>query len=441
MSAHALAFLLITLAGFVLSLTKHPFWGLLTYIFIYYNYPHPVFNWWAQSLPQLPWSFISAGILIFSLFLHAKDLECFRITEMHNLRWFIALAILMIILLPFAVNEEAAPIKLYEFVRYLIVFLFLVKSVQDMRKFELLIWLLFLCSFNLSWEAFTIGQYRSAGRLEGIGPTDSTDSNMFASVLIACVPFLIREMLVENWKRKVVVAGISVFVFNAIILCNSRGGVLALAIVGISLFFLEVDSKARMKMAVALMLSVIIFISLMDPVSIERTQTIISGSDSTGSGRTEIWRHGLSMSWHNPLGVGGEGFKYLSPQYLPEHLVTQGARSPHNTYLEVLVEQGWFGLILYLCAWGSTIRLLHKIRKRIINSPCKQSAELIKISQYSLAVEGSIIGVLASGFFVDRLYFELSYILAAMATFLYLYGMKKIDVKRMDGDVKLVIAQ
>ncbi len=424
MSLHALGVLGAVSFFFVMSLSKHPFWGVLGYIFLYYNSPSPDINWWAYSLPQLRWSFLAAAIILISLFLHNKDVNGFRVTEMPNLRWFIALAILMAFILPFAVNKQAAPSKLYDFVRYLIVFVFLVKSVPDMRRFDLLIWLIFLCCLNLSWEAYIHPEYRQHGRLEGIGTPDSTDANMFASVLVACVPFLVREVLFENWKRKVLVACISVFVLNAIVLCGSRGSLIALTFVGAVLILMENDRKARKKLTIVMALAVMLFVSLLDPVFIERLVSTKEGEDATGAGRTKIWGYGLVMSQQHPFGVGSDGFKYLSPQYMPESLLTGGVRSPHNTYLKVLVEQGWLGLFLFLAAWVHTLLLLHRIRCKIKRFSYEASSELTSILQYSLSVEAAIVGVLVCSIFVDRLYFELSYILAGMAVFLYLHGSK-----------------
>ncbi len=424
MSLHAMAVLGAVSFFFVMSLIKHPFWGVLGYIFLYYNSPSPDINWWASSLPQIRWSFLAAAIILVSLALHSEDTNKFNPIEMPNLRWFVGLAVLMIFLLPFAVNKQAAPVKLYDFVRYLIVFVFVVESVPDMNRFDLLIWLIFICCLNLSWDAYIHPEYRHHGRLEGIGTPDSTDANMFASVLVASVPFLIREILFENWKRKVVVAGISVFVLNAIILCSSRGALFALIFVGFSLILLEKDRRAKKKIIVVVAVAVVMFISLLDPIFIHRLLVTSEGGDATGAGRTEIWHYGLMMSRQHPLGVGGDGFKYLSPNYMPERLLTGGVRSPHNTYLKVLVEQGGIGLILYLCAWGSTFRLLHYIRKKIEFSSDPVPPDLVKIAQYSLSTEAAIIGLLVCGFFVDRLYFELSYLLAAMAVFLYLHGLK-----------------
>jgi len=427
MSLHALAVLGAVSFFFIMSLAKHPFWGVLGYIFLYYNSPSPEINWWAHSLPQIRWSFLAAAIILISLMIHSADVNDFSVLEMVNLRWFIALAILMICLLPLAVNEQAAPAKVYDYIRYLIVFVFFVKSIPDMNRFELLIWLLFICCLNLSWDAYIHPEYRHRGRLEGIGTPDSTDSNMFASVLVACVPFLIREVLFENWKRKVVVAAISLFVLNAIILCSSRGSLISLVFVGAMLIVLEKDRKAKMKMIVVMALAVALFISLLDPVFIQRLVMTKDGGDATGAGRTEIWGYGLMMSKQYPLGVGGDGFKYLSPQYMPERLLTEGLRSPHNTYLKVLVEQGGVGFVVYLLAWVSTLRLLHRIRRKIREFSGTMSSELVKISQYSLSVEVAIIGVLVCAVFVDRLYFELIYMLAAMAAFLYLHGLRVLD--------------
>jgi len=433
MSLHALAVISAISFFFIMSLAKHPFWGVLGYIFLYYNSPSPEINWWAHSLPQLRWSFFAAAIILVSLFLHNKEVNGFGVAEMLNLRWFLVLAILMILLLPSAVNGRAAPEKVYDFVRYLIVFVFIVKSVPDMNRFEILVWLILLCCLNLSWDAYIHPEYRHHGRLEGIGTPDSTDANMFASVLVAFVPFLIREVLFENWRHKIVVAGMSVFILNAIILCSSRGAFVSLVAMGSMLVVMENDRKAKKKIIVVLVAAVVVFISLLDPVYIERLLSVHAGGDATGAGRTEIWGYGWMMSRQNPLGVGGDGFRYLSPQFMPESLLTGGVRSPHNTYLKVLVEQGWLGLVLYLAAWGCTLRMLHRIRRKIQTFTGVMSSELVKISQYSLSVEAAIIGLLVCGIFVDRLYFELSYILAAMAAFLFLYGSKLLNENGQSG--------
>lgn len=424
MSLHALAVLGALSFFFSMSLAKHPFWGVMGYVFLYYNTPSPEFNWWAHSIPQFRWSLIAAAVILVSLFLHSNHINKFRILDMLNLRWFIGLAIVMTFLLPFAVNEPVAQRKVYEYIRYLIVFIFLVKSVTDMNRFEILIWLILICCFNLSWEAYIHPEYRYQGRLEGIGTPDSTDANMFASVLVACVPFLIREVLFENWKRKALVAGMSLFILNAIILCSSRGAFLALVVVIIVIILLEKDRQTKKKLLGVVVLASVVFVNLLDFVYIERLISLIGSTDGTGAGRTVIWGYGLQMSVNHPLGVGGDGFKYLSPQYMPESLLSNGMRSPHNTYLKVLVEQGWFGLFLYLAACSSTLRLLHQIRKKIHSCPRKSNTELIKVSQYALSLWSAVLGVMVCSIFVDRLYFELIYVFAGMAAFLYLHGSK-----------------
>ncbi|MCK4821685.1 O-antigen ligase family protein, partial [bacterium] len=175
------------------------------------------------------------------------------------------------------------------------------------------------------------------------------------------------------------------------------------------------------------------FIYLMDPVYIKRLMTLgqakdTSISETKGGTRILFWAAGLDMVKDHPLGTGGGGFQDLSPYYLPEELLgtSRGktARSSHNTYILVMVEQGPVGLAIFIGFIGSTFLLLHRARRKILNKYLSDKiANVTKAHEHLfgqiVALESSIAGLLVGSIFVDRLYFEPLYWLCALASVLY----------------------
>lgn len=424
MSLHALFVLLVVGLSFFFSFYRHPFWGVLGYVFLYFNLPDPHLNWWASELPDLRWSLLAAGVVIFSMLLHSSKLNQVYLTKFPNFRYLVFFFIVALIITPFSVSIPVSLQRNYDFFRYLICFIFITKCIPDLSKFEILIWVLLLCCFNLSFEAYIHPEYRHGGRLEGLGTPDSTDANLFATVLLISVPFLLNKVLFGSKLQQGAAFLLSVFILNGIVLCNSRGSLVGLTSIALVYFAFSRGTRVRAKLIVGALLGALLFIKLMDPTFIERILPSKGIQDTSGSGRMEIWSYGLDMVKDYPFGAGGGGFQILSPYYMPPTLLTEGIRSSHNTYLQILVEQGLVGLFLFLLFCLSTVRMLHEIRKNTMSSSHRLDEDRVQsFFVNSLAVEAAFVGVLISGFFVDRLYFEILYWLAALAAILYFLEM------------------
>jgi O-antigen ligase len=433
MSAHALVVMLVVSSLFFLSIVRHPYWGLISYIFIYYNIPHSYINWWAVDLPEIRWSLIACIVVLFSMTIHRDNLNAVKMTKCKNFNFLILLTLIMLLLTPFSVNYLYSSEKLYDFFRYTVCFYMIVKCVTDIKKIEILIWVCMLCCFNLSWDAYSMTGYNISGRLEGIGTPDSFEANTFATVLLVAIPFLLNELIFESKARKVCALVMSIFIINALILCGSRGAFVGL--VGILLVFtlFNKNKKHKKNILLGVLFVGVLFVRLIDPSYISRLASFDNGQDQTGSGRTIIWKYGLAMVKDYPLGTGGYGFEYLSPDYIPEILLFGGRRAPHNTYLLLLVEQGFIGLCLFIFFLIYTFKMLHIAREKDHMQKNINEIDLEKIKRYSLATEAAISGILISGFFVDRLYFEVLYWLAAISTVLYVITPEAQHVKEIAG--------
>jgi hypothetical protein len=68
MGLTALAFFGVFAITMILSLVRDPRFGLVGYLFVFYN--HPPSRWWGGELPNLRWSLIAALVTLVSLALH-----------------------------------------------------------------------------------------------------------------------------------------------------------------------------------------------------------------------------------------------------------------------------------------------------------------------------------------------------------------------------------
>jgi len=423
MNPRALFFLIFCGTCFYWSFKKHPFWGLVAYVFLYYNVPNPMVDWWSYAVPDLRWSLSSALVVVASISSSSAKVNKISPISIANFRILLFLAVWMLLLTPFAVFPSLSYLKWYDFFRYCIAFPFFVKSITDMKKFDILIWVCLFCIMNHSYLAYSHPEFRINGRLEGIGPPDSRDANMFASFLILHVPFLIDKLLFGDKYKKAIALIILAFVLNAIVLTGSRGGLIGLAITALTFLVNEKNRKTQFKLLIAMICAGFAFAQLMDATFIERLLAM-KGSDSSGSGRTEIWGYGFQMMRDYPMGTGGWGFEYLASRYMPEKLLTNGRRAAHNTYLLLLVEQGKIGLALWLLYWVITIYMLRKVRSTVWRFRPQPGTDLFKVKQYSMATEAAIVGILVVSFFVDRVYYEAFYWLGTFAPTLQYLGMK-----------------
>jgi O-antigen ligase len=197
-----------------------------------------------------------------------------------------------------------------------------------------------------------------------IGSADTLNDNLAAAHLLTVLPIMCVFALTAKDKRLRVLAVVAApFIVNTFILCNSRGATVGLA-AGFLMAILAARTGYRGRMiGVAIAVSILFYV-LADPQFIERQQTITD--DDAGAERIETWQGASRLLMDHPLGVGGGGFEYLSPVYIPAIVEKYDGerRSVHNTYMLVATEWGIQGFLLYAGFLGTTFWMLHRVRRR-----------------------------------------------------------------------------
>ncbi len=156
---------------------------------------------------------------------------------------------------------------------------------------------------------------------------------------------------------------------------NARTGLVCIAVLGVLML-----RQVRHRFLFAGLAGVAMIASLpfLPAEYVERMETITGfRSDESASTRIEVWKWTYHYALANPAGGGfdayrGNSFTYDLPEITGEgnnrqitySEVTDEGRAYHSSYFEVLGEQGWLGLFLWLALQGLGLWQMERIRWR-----------------------------------------------------------------------------
>ena len=182
--------------------------------------------------------------------------------------------------------------------------------------------------------------------------------------------------------RAIAVAGIAA-ITAGIFLTMSRASLLAVVVmVGVLLY--RTGVRWQMLAIVATCAAVLPF---MPDLFFTRVESVFTGEDATGAGRTEIWKVGVNaLEQFGWLGAGLSNFPvaYRMHAYTPPGGLARGA---HNTFLGTWVELGVVGLALLLAAFVAHLRI------------GKQMKRTMSRTAFPAALEAACFGFLIIAFF------------------------------------------
>lgn len=333
-------------------------------------------------------------LLYFSILFHGRSLGLF--SDKYSI-------LMLLLLSSFIVSATFAKVNVqgsyeYAFLFFKVVFFwFMLKSCLSTEA-ELLIfhWTCLLAvSFLAAWgvEQYLLGNVR----LEGFGGGQILGSNQIAAAMVWALPIAYFKFIhIKGWSRWV--AFCCVFLLLAGLVCaQSRQAVVAV-LVCLPWYFVYV----KRKMAFIVVALIVVFAgSIFVPVEFfERVETIEQyESDSSAQGRIEQWKGAIEMFLDNPvIGVGGKNYYILAHRYVENPRVT------HNTYFQILSEEGAFGIIVFSSLFIVAIVVLSKLSKFDKNLEMPQY-----ISHYAVISKISIIGLLVVCVFQNKAEHEYLY--------------------------------
>jgi O-antigen ligase len=397
-----LTFLLAYAAGCLAALARHPVYGLMTYVAVFYL--HPPSRWWGQSLPDLRWSLLAAAVTLVAAILHRKQVDSVRLSH-HRV-----MVSLLIFLVWIAVQTSWAMVVdihvelVVTFAKYLLLVGLIYKCINSVEHLRMVLWTHVAgCSYL---GMLVLDQYLG-GRFEGFGGPDINEANAGGLQVVTGIATAAGLFLAGRIKEKIALLGIMPVIVNALVATFSRSGFLALAVTGL-MFNLLAPRKFLARVRVLSVLALVLFVMLTNPeywmriASIKYVGVEVEDLD-TGASRLAVLESQWRMFKEHPMGCGHRCTAFLSPYYLDDKYLTgegeERARSSHNTFMSLLVEQGIPGAVFYfaLVAWIG-IKIL-ALRRSLVGD----DGFLACIYP---AVAGSLVAVLVGDMFVDYLKLE-----------------------------------
>jgi O-antigen ligase len=250
-----------------------------------------------------------------------------------------------------------------------VLYLCLVSLIKSMNAIVKLSWIIVLgISINLTISLFDYfhGENLTMGRLYGRAVGLYGNPNDLAVTGVMAMPFIFWLLNICNTRlKKVLLLVILVLDFIVILFTYSRTGILA---IGFLLFALIVRSKNKLRSFV-LMLVLLLGIAVYAPERFFDRVASIGNAERDESGaraqRLALATKGIVFFFKNPImGIGLGNFTIAEGKTHEEgHW-----KVAHNGFIELAVEAGFFGFIIFAVLLVKIATNLRDARKRFSNT-------------------------------------------------------------------------
>lgn len=299
------------------------------------------------------------------------------------------------------------------------------RSLTDVRR---LIWVCCVATAALVIPGLLSGDHTDRYQAN----LGSYDANDLALLFVVALPFVLYLFSNAGKVAKFVLLGVTLLYFYGIVLTQSRGGLLALLVVGgLILWRSRLSRSAKIGTVFA---AILVFGVLAGTAWKERISTMLDPQteyDQTAGGRTDIWKTGLILLATHPWGLGIDGFVTAEGLY---HEGLGKWSAPHNSFIQIATELGIAGLIVFVRLLMQVMRTLRHVETfaqgRIEPPPAikavrrlsvsSEAPQLVKDSSQELfllaeALEIALWGFIVGGFFLSHAYSGILYVMLALS--------------------------
>ena len=286
-------------------------------------------------------------------------------------------------------------------VLFFVLVIYWCRSLQDVRR---MIW---ACCLGLTAQVVygLLAGQMVGGRFHAASST--YDPNDLALVLAMFLPLMIYLLSSSGPIAKLVVVGMVATFLYGFILAQSRGGFLALLVIGCLIIFRSRLSRPSKLFLVGITL--VVFGALAGSSFWDRIETIWDPKteyDRTAGGRTWIWKTGLTIMATQPWGVGAGSFVIAEGM---SHGGEGKFEAAHNTFLQVGVELGVMGLAVFLLLFVRSLKDLSRIQAGLTS--WGKDAGVVALAS---ALEVGIWGFLVGSLFLETAYSPSTYLMVAL---------------------------
>lgn len=384
-------FVTLVVLGSIPFILRRPFVGIVMWIWLGYMNPHKLSWGFATDFPfaQLVALATLTGLLFSK---ESKKIPWTRETIV--LLFFI---IWMCITTAYAFNPAIAGVQLDKVLKIQLMTFVTLIFLTEFKRIHIVVWAvaLSLGFYGIKGGIFTI---LTGGGYAVYGPSGTFigGNNEMGLALLMTIP-LMRYLQLETPQQwlKLGLTGAIILSLVAVLGTQSRGALVGLCVMGL---FLIWKSPRRTVFFLLMALALPLILGFMPESWWERMGTIQNyEQDTSAMGRIEAWKFAYKIASENFMGGGFSA------------LVVSGMRDAHSIYFEVMGEQGFFGLTLYLILLAFTWLSAGWIARH-----AKKHEELRWARNLAPMLQVSGMAYCSSGVFLGLAYFDLIYLLVAI---------------------------
>jgi probable O-glycosylation ligase (exosortase A-associated) len=396
-----------------------PYYGILMWSWLAYFNPHR-YAWGVAH--DFPVAIVIAVPTIIGAVFAKKNLNifCREVVLLCGLwMWFVVTTLYIGTQPQFAGHLKDAQLHLESVSKILLMTFITILLIASRDKLRGLV-LVIVISFGLRAMVSAIFFLHTGGQYRIWGPDNTFlgDNNDFALALNMVIPlcFFMARSEAGRWVRVTLIV-LLVGIVISVIGTFSRGGLLGLSTVALLLLL---KSRQKILGMFALAAALLFTVTFTTSAWQDRMKSFSEGTlDESAQSRLIIWKAGWRLAGDYP--ITGGGFDVYTdtaviPQYIEEpYRYIYGQHGPHSIYFQILGEQGFVGLGLFLALMGCCFRTLIRLKRTVKANPALGWA-----APYADMLQVSLVAYMANGATLGRCYFDLSYQIIACVIILKL---------------------
>lgn len=254
------------------------------------------------------------------------------------------------------------------------------------------------------------------------------EGSIMSCVAVAIIPIILylsrfSTIFPPDWRSKTFAYALCFACLMIPIGTQARTGLVCI----IMLIILAMRfTQRRFLYAGAIGLAALIAIPLLPSAFMDRMSTIQEyKADSSASTRVAVWKWTWEYAKDHPFGGGFDAFRgnRIEYQLANGSTVVDSARAYHNSYFEMLGEQGYPGLLIWLALHIMGIFQMESIHRRYKNN---KRPDLQWVSPLAVALQNTQIIYLTGCMFVGIAFQPFIYMVIAMQIGFFTY-MKRLE--------------
>ncbi len=284
---------------------------------------------------------------------------------------------------------------------------------QERVRLERFLW---VCTASLAFYGIKGGLFTLAtgGRYRVWGPSGSfiEGNNELALAMLMVLPLMLYFLRREQSRlRRHIYRGSIFLTMLSILFSYSRGAFVGFA--GLA-FVMIMRSRYRVQALIMAVLLGALTLSVAPSSWTERMFSIRDyEADESAMGRINAWHFAANLASER---VFGGGFRTFTREWFAVYAPNPtDVHDAHSIYFEVLGEQGFPGLAIFMAILGTTLWRLEKLRRRGIGR-----AERLWSSELAEMLQFALIAYSIGGAFLGLAYFDLPYYIIVAALLLEL---------------------